>query len=318
MGNRRSWTNLLVFSILFGVAQLGCSRRHEVRIAVIPRTTGTQLWEAEHAGVEAAAKRWNVKLYWNAPTREDDVERQIAMVERAIDEGYDAIVLSPDQPLSLLSSVNRALAHGLRVVVVGSPMPLAAHHGLKQIVNNDGESGRLAAQRIGAQLHGHGEVAVLGVDSDLSSLVRRERAFRIELARHWPDVHIVDEEAGAFNRAHVEKTAADIIRTHSRVQAIFALTSEATQGALAAVQNSGSGIILVGCEQDFAISVTSNEMDSLVVEDTVGMGYQAIQWIMEPGAHNESDVELKPLLVTKANLHQPDVQQMLAFYWKQE
>ncbi|WP_161557492.1 substrate-binding domain-containing protein [Acidisarcina polymorpha] len=289
-----------------------------MRIAVIPRTTGTQLWEAEHAGVEAGAKRWNVTLYWNAPTREDDVERQIAMFERAIDQGYDAIVLSPDQPLSLLSSVNRALAHGLRVVVVGSPMPLAAHPGLKQIVNDDSESGRLAARRIGAQLHGHGEVAVLGVDGDLSSLVRRERAFRLELASNSPDVHIVDEEAGAFNRAHVEKTAADIIRTQPRVQAIFALTSEATQGSFAAVQNSGSGLILVGCEQDFAISVTSKEMDSLIVEDTVGMGYQAIQWIMEPGDSNNSDVELKPLLVTKDNLHQKDVQQMLAFYWKQE
>ena len=307
-----------LFFVIVSLGETSCTRHHVMRVAVIPRTTGTQLWEAEHAGIEAAAKQWNVKLYWNAPTREDDVERQIAMVERAIDEGYDAIVLSPDQPLSLLSPVNRALTRGMRVVIVGSPMPLASHPGLKLIVNDDEEAGRLAARRIAKQLKGRGDVAVLGVDSGLSSILRREHAFRLELAGSFPDVHIIDEEAGAFNRAHIEKTASDILETRPQVRAIFALTSEATQGALAAVQNSQSGLILVGCEQDFAISVSSKEMDSLVIENTFAMGYQAIQWITKAGVHANSEVRLEPLLVTKENLQRSDVQQMLAFYWKQE
>ena len=319
MGISRGYSALwMLWLPLACVPHAGCARSHATRIAFIPRTTGTQLWEAEHAGAAAAASQWNVNLYWNAPTREDDVERQIAMVESVIDKGYDAIVLSPDQPLPLLSSVNRALARGMRVVIVGSPMPLAPHPALKLIVNDDEETGRLAATRIADRLQGRGDVAVLGVDSDLGSIVRREHAFRLQLAEHSPNIHIVEEKAGAFNRAQTEKTTSDIFRTHPGVRAIFALTLEATQGADAAVLHESRNVVLVGCEQDLGISVRSAEMDSVVIENTFAMGFDAVRWIMHAQPAGNDEVLVKPLLVTKENLDRDDVRQMLSLFRKQE
>jgi ABC-type sugar transport system substrate-binding protein len=67
------------------VALLSCSSRPNV-VAVIPRTTSTMFWEAEHAGAEFAARKSGIRIRWNAPTREDDVQLQIGMVDRAIDE----------------------------------------------------------------------------------------------------------------------------------------------------------------------------------------------------------------------------------------
>ena len=58
----------------------GCQRNSPITIAVIPRTTGTMLWEPEHGGAQAAALKLGARIYWNAPTREDDIEGQIALV----------------------------------------------------------------------------------------------------------------------------------------------------------------------------------------------------------------------------------------------
>src|SRR6266700_866491 len=88
---------------------LGCHSVAPFTIAVIPRTSGTSLWEPEHAGAEAAAVHANAHIYWNAPTREDDVEGQIAIVNQVINKRYQGLVLAPDQALALIAPVRRAV-----------------------------------------------------------------------------------------------------------------------------------------------------------------------------------------------------------------
>src|SRR5579863_7309884 len=89
-----------------------CGSRQQTRIAVIPQTDGTMQWEPVHTGSVVAADKVGVSIYWNAPTREDDVEAQIALVDRIVSAGYQGLVLAPDQGLALITPVRRALAHG--------------------------------------------------------------------------------------------------------------------------------------------------------------------------------------------------------------
>src|SRR5277367_2099816 len=112
----------------------GCQRNSPIVIAVIPRTSGTMLWEPEHGGAQTAALKLGARIYWNAPTREDDVEGQIALVERVSSENYQGIVLAPDQARSLITPILRAMQRGLSIVVVGSPLPVPAGERLSYIL----------------------------------------------------------------------------------------------------------------------------------------------------------------------------------------
>src|SRR5271169_3571542 len=114
------WLAVVVLSCV------GCHSVTPFTIAVIPRTSGTGLWEPEHGGAEAAAVHANAHIYWNAPTREDDVEGQIAIVNQVISKGYQGLVLAPDQALALIAPVRRAVARDVPTVIVGSPLPLPA------------------------------------------------------------------------------------------------------------------------------------------------------------------------------------------------
>src|ERR1700761_1012697 len=99
---------------------VGCGQKTPWLIAVIPRTCGTMLWEPEHGGAQNAASSLGGRVYWNAPTREDDVDGQIALVERVSGETFQGLVLAPDQSRALITPVRRAMQRGLSVVVVGS------------------------------------------------------------------------------------------------------------------------------------------------------------------------------------------------------
>ena len=149
----------------------GCSSNRSGQIAVIPRTTGTMLWEAEHGGASVAGKKTGHSIYWNAPTREDDISGQIALVEQAVRNNAEGLVLAPDQELALMTPVRRAMDHGVYTVIVGSPMTIPASDRLSYILNDEEEGGRIAAHARRRSMIGMAKGICchdLGIDPDIS------------------------------------------------------------------------------------------------------------------------------------------------------
>lgn len=292
------------FLYLFPAILLGCRNNAPPTIAVIPRTTGIMLWESEHAGAEAAARQIGVHIYWNAPTREDDVERQIAMVEDVIRRKDKGLILAPDQALALMTPIHHVLAHGIPVVIVGSSLTIPAGERLCYVLNDDVAAGRMAAARMGSILHGHGSVAVLGLDPDIRGIFVRTRSFETGLAKNYPGIRIVEERNGAFNEPQARETTEELLTKHSGIHAIFALTSVATQGAYLVLKARGlTGkvrIIGSGQELDMLADVKNGGIDSVLIENSWQMGYQAVQIIhdLSQGRAVKNVTMLSPLLVT--------------------
>jgi ribose transport system substrate-binding protein len=296
----------------------GCRSQRPV-IAVIPRTTALVLWEAEHAGAQAAGSREGLTIYWNAPTREDDVQKQIALVDRAMARGAKGLILAPDQTLALIVPVRAIVARGIPTVVISSPLPIKPGGKLSYILNDEQATGRMAAERIGKILGGSGTVAVLGVDPDISGIMDRTRAFESSLASISPGVRIVEERTGGFNIAESQEIAEDVLDHHPQVDAILALNSAATRGTYIALQHRGllRKVKLIACEQELIPPLATGELDSILVENTYEMGNRAVVTIAAQmrGESVPPLVNIEPTLVTRENLHTPEVQKMLTMDW---
>src|SRR5216683_2477915 len=100
----------LLLGIVLGGLGLSCRSSNSRTIAVIPRTTANELWESVHKGAETAGHQTGFHIYWNAPTREDDIERQVGLVERVINDRPAGLVLAPDHYLALVAAVRRAIS----------------------------------------------------------------------------------------------------------------------------------------------------------------------------------------------------------------
>jgi ribose transport system substrate-binding protein len=307
-----------VFTCLMMLAvTLTACRSAPPTIAVIPRTSGTQIWEPEHGGALAAALPLGLRVYWNAPTREDDVQRQIELVEHASAGDFQGLILAPDQALALITPVRKALANNIPTVILGSPLTIPSHPKLGYVLNDEVAGGRMAAERVAMILHGHGTVAVLGIDPDISGIVSRVHIFEQFLADHYPDIHVVDNRLGSFNASHEQQIAEETFKAHPTVDSIVTMTSTSMHAALAAAESTRStGVRIIAFDSD-SIAFDAPHLDSCILENTRGMGAVAVRLIATSlrGQPMPDPVFFPPVLVTRQNARDPEVQKIVSMDW---
>jgi ribose transport system substrate-binding protein len=300
----------------------GCRRDQSHTIAVIPETTGTRLWESVHVGAELTGHQEGFKIYWNAPTREDDIEGQIALVDRAIQMHNGGIVLAPDHSLALLTVVHEAQANHIPVAIIHSPLAIPADANLAYIVNDDEAMGRLAADRVGSVLHGKGTIAMIGIDPNVNGVLLRSQAFEVALGSKYPNIAVVERRSGSSNPVEIQGITAEVLEDHPNLDGMVAFSAIASEGSWAAINSlkKNGQVRLVGCDQeiDLMAGIRHGDIDSILVEDTYDMGRLAVKWISDQkkGSAKSQYLRLTPLLVTKANIDDPFVQKALSNNWR--
>lgn len=297
----------------------GCHRPSTVTIAVIPRTSGSLLWEPEHRGAQDAAESIGAQIYWNAPTREDDVAGQIALIEHVVAGNYQGLVLTPNQSLALITPVRRALAHGLPIVIVSSPIPVPAGDNLSYILNDEQEGGRIAARRVAQLLHGRGTIAILGINPDIAGIMVRAQSFEHSLAQNSPEIHIVERHTGSFNVPHEQEVAEEALEAHPDLDAIVTLMWSSARGAMSTIDNNPKKFrakVISFDPED--ILFTSPSLDSVVVQNTRKMGNLAVRLIHArlSGKSAPALITLEPILVTRANANSEEVRHMTTMDWR--
>jgi ribose transport system substrate-binding protein len=286
---------------------------------VIPRTTGTGLWEPEHGGAEVAAVHANAHIYWNAPTREDDVEGQIAIVNQVINKGYQGLVLAPDQALALIAPVRRALARGIPTVILGSPLPLPAGENLSYILSDEETAGRIAAQRVAELLHGRGSVAVLGVNPDIAAIMIRTRSLELSLAQEYPNIHVI-KKMGSFDFLHEQQMAEETLKANPEVKVIVGMMWASARAAISAVeQTPGFGETkVIAFDPDGVPPFDIGFVDSVIKQDTRTMGQLAVDLIdgERHGRAMPALIKLQPLLITRENMDSPEIRRLTSMDWR--
>lgn len=295
------------------LAAAGCGKPARYSIAVIPRTTATVHWESLHTGVEHAAYPLGIKIYWNAPTREDDIHGQVALIDRLAAGGnYQGLVIAPDQSLALISPVRRALAKGLSIVILGSPLRMPPGGNLYYVLSDDEEGGRMAARRVAAILRGKGTVALSGVNPDIQGTMLRARGFEQLLADKYPEIHVVDKRDGSFNVPHEQQVSEEMLKKDSDLDVIVALSLPATEGVLATIGGNPryASVKVIGFDPD-PVDFSSPNLDSSILQNMPGMGRRAIDLLHDQreGKRVPSQIEVEPMLVTRDNANSAQVAQ---------
>ena len=297
----------------------GCGTPPTPIIAVIPRTSGTPFWEPVHVGAEIAARSTNIKIYWNAPTREDDIQGQIALVDAVIDRKYQGLILAPDQALALITPVRRALSKGTHTVIIGSPLPIPAGGKLSYILNDEEVAGQMAAARLGELLNGEGSVAILGINPDIAGIMTRTRSIELALSRQYPRIKIIEKRAGSFNVPHDQQIAEETLQANANLNAIVAVSSASTRGACSALSRSSwlRSVKLIGFDEPDPALFRGDTVDSIIVQNSREMGIAAVRNIAAQlsGRAVPAEVKLKPLLLTRRNLDSREMRQVLSMEW---
>jgi ribose transport system substrate-binding protein len=304
--------------LLAVLAATGCRQAHPV-IAVIPRTCGTALWEPEHAGADAVARQRGLDVYWNAPMRDDDIQAQIALIEKSVQRGYAGIIVSPIETLPMRTPIRRVLAKGIPVVVVGTKLGIDPGPDLNYVLSDEGAAGEMAARRIGSILEGKGSIAVLGINPQLMSNLERERSMEATLTREFPGIHIAVRQFGLSSVPQEQEAAEELLAKGPKIDAMVALSLASTRGAYYALAEFGKAgtIKLVGFDQDLIPPIRNGGIDSVVAQNTYAMGQLAMD-LMDRELHGKGSatvLEVPPVLMTRENVDSAQIHQILNMAW---
>lgn len=311
----RSW-NFIVLGAISGlvlaVFPTFQPRPRIPEITFIPRTSGTLPTEDMHRGANRAAREAGFRLYWNAPTREDDVDRQIRLMSKALHDGTKGLILGPTNGSALISKINEFLTRQIPVVVVQTDTPIPANPFITSIAPNQSEMTRLAAERILGVLDARGDVAIVGLDRTAPETLERAHDF-LKYFNGQTAVKIVAEQHGTSFLPEAEQNAGEVLERFPHLRALFAVSATATEGAILAIQRRGLGrtVKLVGCDDYLSLrnDLRAGKVDSVVIPDNEQLGYLAAKSLLD-AIHGHALPEPQHLgvrLLTRDKLEAPSI-----------
>ena len=162
-----------------------------LQIAVIPKGTTHEFWKSIHAGAVEAARELGVEVIWKGPQKEDDRAQQITVVEDFISRGVDGIVLAPLDDRALMRPVQDAVRERIPVVIIDSGLQGSDYS--SYVATDNYKGGVLAAERIGALLHGRGKAILVRVIASVEGSTKREQGFLDTIRVEFPGITILSD-----------------------------------------------------------------------------------------------------------------------------
>lgn len=289
-------------------------REDTYTIAVIPKGLGHQFWNTVRAGAEAAGEELGATIVWIGPSRETEVARQIGIVTDMITRGVDAIVMAACDETALIRPIQQAVDAGIPVVTidsgVNSDLPVSF------IATDNIAGAAAAADTLAEMIGGEGAVALLPFVKGAATSELREQGF-LEAIAAYPDIELVATLYTQSDVARAMDATNDILASNPNLRGIFAANEPGCLGAMRALQNAGKSgeVILVAFDasEDQITALENDRVQALIVQNPFAMGYLGVETAIAAihGEEVEARIDTGVTVVTRENLNDPDIQELL-------
>lgn len=228
---------------------------------------------------EAQAATYGMDV--NVVSSNEDLLTQIDQVNNLIQAGVSGLVVVPVDTSGMGPITQAATEAGIPLVFVNRN-PFGTNslpEGVFYVGSQNRDAGIIQARLLGEQLS-HGGVAILmGILGD-EGAVHRTQGVNETLATYYPNLTVLAEETGQWQRDQAITLTENLISAHGdNLHAILANNDEMALGALQAVRSIGrEDIIIVGIDAtpDALEEVATGGLAATVFQDAQGQGAGAV------------------------------------------
>lgn len=166
----------------------------------------------------------------------DDSKKQIAQIDKFIDDGVDLLIVAPNQYTSITRAVNRAYDRGIPVILYDRKVNTDKYTAF--IGGDNYNMGKTMGQFIARQLKGRGRVVeIRGLDGS-SPAEERHRGF-VDGLKAFPGVQLVASEAGNWKEESAIDAMNRILRKTRNFDYVFGQNDRMAWGAYVALKQHG-------------------------------------------------------------------------------
>ena len=207
-----------------------------MRIAIFTKNRLNPAYAGARLGADRVAARFGATAAHYVPETPDDAEEQSALIDRALADGADAIVLVPAHPTGVLDAVRRINAAG--VPLINCINRLTEGDYLSYVSSDDYTLGLDVARYLYGHLGGRGKVALVEAGPDFVTGVERARAFR-DAASEFPAVEIVASCEGQYLQAPARDAVSRLLPGLPDIDAFLVANDSMALGVIEALRATG-------------------------------------------------------------------------------
>jgi ribose transport system substrate-binding protein len=285
---------LIILYSVFLLAQTRntISRKKIITIGMIGKMANNPVFVASYAGARVAAKELSIKydvtvvLDWQTPEVEN-VEEQVAALERFSRSKVDGIAISCSNANYLTQTINETVDKGIPIVCFDSDAPKSkryAYYGADDI-----NFGRMLMKELALGINEKGTIAVLAGNKSALNLQRRLQGIMEELKKH-PRIRLSQDNI--FHNLDIPQMASDKIQKEQKanpdIKGWILITSSALQVKNSLKWNPGEVKVVAGnaipAELEY---VKSGYVQCLVGINCFQLGYKSIEILLDKITKNK-------------------------------
>jgi ribose transport system substrate-binding protein len=251
MSYRLRW--IVCVSVLCIVLLAGCAKQKQPpnataptkkpRIALIMKSLANEFFKTMETGARKhqTAHLDEYSLIANGIKDEQDVAKQIDLVEQMITQHVDAIVIAPADSKSLVSVCKKAMDAGIVVINIDNKFDAAALAEKKvtiPFVGPDNRKGaRLSGEALAKILKAGDKVAIVEGAPNAYNAMQRKLGFEDAMAA--AKMNIVTSQSANWETEKANQIVAGMITEHPDLKGILCANDNMALGAVAALKAAG-------------------------------------------------------------------------------
>jgi ribose transport system substrate-binding protein len=189
-----------------------------ITVAIVPKGVHP-FFEDCRIGAEEEAKALGVTFEWQAP-QQFDAALQVKMIEDLITKGVNAIVISPNEPTSVVDVINNGLQQGVLMLTFDSDSPDSNR--LEYIGTNNKTAGMIQGETLRDALGGSGKIGI--ITGGLGALNLNERIEGLK-ETIGPDIEVVETVATDEDLQKGFGVSEALLRTHPDLNGVACMSA---------------------------------------------------------------------------------------------
>lgn len=192
---------------------------------------GDTFWDRVKSGAERAGADYGVKVKY---TNDPDPAKQSQLIDNAVAQKVDGIVVSMANPDGLESSIKKAVAAGVPVVTINSGIDRFKEFGA---ITHVGQSETIAGEEVGAKLKEAGWKNAICVVQEAGNVALEDRC---KAAASTMGGKLTNVQVDGTNDAEVKTTLKSKLQSDDSIDGVLTLGGQYAIDAVGAVEESGS------------------------------------------------------------------------------
>jgi len=251
----------------------------KIYVPLISKGFQHQFWQAVKMGAERAATEYGVEITFEGPETESQVDKQLEMLQVALDKKPSAIGLAALDSQASIPLLQRAQDAGIPIIAfdsgVDSDIPISL------VTTDNVAAAGSAADKMAELIGGEGEVAIIVHDQTSRTGIDRRDGFVQRIEEAHPNIKIVDIQYGGGDHLKSTDLAKAIIQAYPNLKGFFGANEGSAIGILNAVTElkAEGNITIIGYDSGQAQldAIRSGLMAGAISQNPVGIGYETVK-----------------------------------------